>query len=167
MPITFGKSNGYEVIYDNETKKIISIRKNELLNIRDNKKEVLFDLRKRNLKKQGIDCVKKELINDWLEFIDSFLENSEEFYYNGMTVYESLKYMQALSNGKSVQEVCDVINLIEEDLEVYNENMALIPANRDSVISLISFYHERGIELEDEYKTRKFKEQKLNKLYLK
>jgi len=103
---------------------------------------------KEQFKKRGACVVKKETIKDWNKFIDKTIIQSklEDVWYNGVIVEATLQCMEKLSQGVSIAEVYELINIQNPNKDCLYFEMKLSGWQNYSVTERVGYYHELGLE---------------------
>lgn len=106
---------------------------------KDYKKIKKILLKVKDFKKRGCSLVKDDLKQQWINFIDEYLKDKNKILYNGIIINASIKCMEDLTNGLSIEEIYESIN----------ETNKLNSYQNYYLSNIVFMFHERGKEYRD------------------
>lgn len=106
---------------------------------------------KEEFKKRGACVIKEETLKDWNKFVDKSIRQSklDDVWYNGVIIEATLRCMEKLSQGVSIHEVYELINIQNPNKNCIYFGMKLSGWQNYSVTERVGYYHECGLEFCD------------------
>lgn len=139
------------VTYDDETNELLDVNTTD--DYKKRKEEATKDMlsKKDEFKQRGSLVVKSKLQENWTEFVDKLLSESDldRVWYNGVNIEAALACMEKLSQGLPIEEAYKPINVFDTKKPCVYSGMELSNWQNNFITSVVDFYHERGIEFCD------------------
>lgn len=96
----------------------------------------------REFKARGMDVVKPELQELWVQQVDLYTE--KDSWYGAVEIEAALKIMEGLTSGESIEELYNLIDVQRKDKPIEYFDMVLSGNQNYDIAGLVCHYHERG-----------------------
>lgn len=146
MSIKQTRLGGHIITYNDETSEILSYEPTKEYKVLEARKTTEILAKKEEFKARGMIVVKKELIDDWGEFVENSLKKLSNIWYNGAILEAALQCMEKLSQGASIEEAYTLIDVQDPDLDRIFQCMEISGWQNRAITSVVASFHELGQE---------------------